>query len=1204
MIHAKLLIRRLAYVPWLLAFGLVLGWAGEAQAANEIRLKVNNTEIREDGGGVDITVTAETFVGTENKALGSEQVVNLSVASEMTLRAPGAGETEDQTDINTTLDGMQVDAYGKRFYMTLVPIVIGKDAKKADATVKITPIPTNHENDPSVTAEYSFTKRITNEDLTIVLYGTAGATSVKESTAATGLKITMLDTDKPTTEIRLALDPSSRSKEAQPFETTVSASVNGAKLSKNVSFSLTSVDVAKATSTPEAQRDRDYDIDPSSLSIRKTEISGKTKITITPKNGEAGFFGVGTKQTITVSGVDANVDGDTRDSWQAYGATETDVGTSITFNEVGFLRDLDGDDPPNANETLTDFIGPKSYDHDNDTNTGAIYRYFENDRNGDGTVDDPFDLNGDGDTSDTLKVVEEKNLLYSPVITAADFELKATAAAAADGTGLTASVTSVRESLPGQTDSRRTVEITLDLKLKTGPPTATTLGLLIRDEGGDKQATRGQDYEATVTSIALDKGQKTGSATLTLTIIDNDKTDNDRTFTVKGSIGAASVSTIITIVDDEKPTKAISLKVEPSTVKGLSGQQTVTVTAHLDGETFDDDVNITLVIDPAAGDKKATRDVHFEATLPMDPLTIEAGQTMGSTTISVTALKEKGEDKTITLKSQTDPLATPLNSDGDKIDVGTVAITLKDAAPADAAAAAGPTALAFDGDVGDLATNVGKEVSKELPGAKEGSGEGSKTYTASPLPEGLTFNAATRMLEGSPTKEETVTVVYTLVDSVDASVVQRFDITVGAKEKETVAVSEVTVSAPSLREGTTETIRVTAVLEKDAPEGEEVTFNIVNGTAERDIHFSAALGDIEGSKKEFSVNIEITARDDDNTGHKKFTVVAEASGGSAMKDIEIRDDDSASSEILLSVDPKEIQENAGSTDVTVTATLDGKEEDAVVTLKIRIDGGTAERDGVDYTASNLPTITIAAGDIEGTGSLSITPNFDDDNTENAESITLTGTITSKSGLSVSTVDISLLNVDPATTPDPDPLAFAEDASIDSIMGTVGMKLEAVKLPAAMGGAEAITYDTSDLPDGLKFDAETRELSGTPTMADSAATEVSYVATSGAETDTLTFSIMVSHPPLEFAKGAEIPDIEVTVNEALKAQVLPAAMGGAEAITYSVKDLPAGLDFKRENAGAFGNADGRRRNQGHLHGGVWRRRSLVDLLHQGQPTVGI
>ena len=35
MIHTKSLIRRLAYVPWLLAFGLVLGWAGEAQAQSD-----------------------------------------------------------------------------------------------------------------------------------------------------------------------------------------------------------------------------------------------------------------------------------------------------------------------------------------------------------------------------------------------------------------------------------------------------------------------------------------------------------------------------------------------------------------------------------------------------------------------------------------------------------------------------------------------------------------------------------------------------------------------------------------------------------------------------------------------------------------------------------------------------------------------------------------------------------------------------------------------------------------------------------------------------------------------------------------------------------------------------------------------------------------------------------------------------------------
>ena len=58
MIHTKSLIRRLAYVPWLLAFGLVLGWAGEAQAA--ITLELDKTSIREEAGTVTIKVTAKT----------------------------------------------------------------------------------------------------------------------------------------------------------------------------------------------------------------------------------------------------------------------------------------------------------------------------------------------------------------------------------------------------------------------------------------------------------------------------------------------------------------------------------------------------------------------------------------------------------------------------------------------------------------------------------------------------------------------------------------------------------------------------------------------------------------------------------------------------------------------------------------------------------------------------------------------------------------------------------------------------------------------------------------------------------------------------------------------------------------------------------------------------------------------------------------
>ena len=65
MIHTKSLIRRLAYVPWLLAFVLVLGWAGEA-AAQDIRLAVKEkpSSLREDGGAQTFTVTATNYLSS------------------------------------------------------------------------------------------------------------------------------------------------------------------------------------------------------------------------------------------------------------------------------------------------------------------------------------------------------------------------------------------------------------------------------------------------------------------------------------------------------------------------------------------------------------------------------------------------------------------------------------------------------------------------------------------------------------------------------------------------------------------------------------------------------------------------------------------------------------------------------------------------------------------------------------------------------------------------------------------------------------------------------------------------------------------------------------------------------------------------------------------------------------------------------------
>ena len=99
------------------------------------------------------------------------------------------------------------------------------------------------------------------------------------------------------------------------------------------------------------------------------------------------------------------------------------------------------------------------------------------------------------------------------------------------------------------------------------------------------------------------------------------------------------------------------------------------------------------------------------------------------------------------------------------------------------------------------------------------------------------------------------------------------------------------------------------------------------------------------------------------------------------------DDDTNSMNISLTAEPVAISEGAGTTDVTLTATLDGSAlaEDATVNVTTD-DESTATRD-VDYTIL-LTSLTIPAGAVSGTTTITITP-VDDRTVEADETIRLT-----------------------------------------------------------------------------------------------------------------------------------------------------------------------------------------------------------------------
>lgn len=93
------------------------------------------------------------------------------------------------------------------------------------------------------------------------------------------------------------------------------------------------------------------------------------------------------------------------------------------------------------------------------------------------------------------------------------------------------------------------------------------------------------------------------------------------------------------------------------------------------------------------------------------------------------------------------------------------------------------------------------------------------------------------------------------------------------------------------------------------------------------------------------------------------------------------------------------------------------------------------------------------------------------------------------------------------------------ASIDDEVFESGMDIDTMTLPAASGGNRTLTYTLEDhegnLPDGLMFDASTRELSGRPALvqdADSTLYRMTYmVEDADGQSDSIMFNITVCDP---------------------------------------------------------------------------------------------
>ena len=485
------------------------------------------------------------------------------------------------------------------------------------------------------------------------------------------------------------------------------------------------------------------------------------------------------------------------------------------------------------------------------------------------------------------------------------------------------------------------------------------------------------DYSAaSELTLTIASGASSGTATFTITPTDDAVDEANETITLVSTGTLASQAATITITDNDDTPTGVTLSISPDVVSEGDGETTITLEGVVTGgTTYGAEQRLPISVVPPQDDNA----VDFAVVADFDLVVAAADDSARVTFVLIPEDDEEDEvDAEITLTSASSLVTNaPVLLLVDDDEIGLV-LSLSHTEVSEGVNATTVTVTATTSDDSELPAN------ESVPITVTGSGSGTAVdFTAVPA---FTIAIAQGSSAGSGTFD--LRPVNDIVDEADESitissthalVTQSVVLTLTDDDAPPTGIA-LTVDPDTVGEGDgATTITVTSTVTGGTTySGTQTLPFTVTGSGLSDVVDFAAVApfetviDAEGVTA--TATFTLTPEDDqEEEGDEKVIVRTTNPNATNAPVVTIRDNDRQ--DIVLSVSPATIAEDAGATTVSVTATVArGTFADAqTVDVTVQESGTDA---AVDFTAVQGFSITIDAHATTGSGAFTITPTDD------------------------------------------------------------------------------------------------------------------------------------------------------------------------------------------------------------------------------------